>query len=135
MEPLCLSLHPCLSTSLCLFHAFSFPLTHHCDRIESSQLVDANKFIMDMAGEQTGLGQRRKGESCLSFFHLLICLSIYPIYLFISPLGSRLSGESEGLGICLWCVCKFVYMFKVGRFRLTRTVGPKDLGEDRWLPL
>lgn len=30
-------------------------------------------------------------------------------------------GCSEGLVACLWCVCRFVYVFKVGRLCLTWT--------------
>lgn len=49
-------------------------LTHHCDRIESSKLRGANKFIMEMAGEQVELSQRRKGERSVPFS---ICLYVY----------------------------------------------------------
>lgn len=64
-----------LFTSLHHFNSFSLTLIHHSDRGESSQLGDANKFVMMMAGEQVELEQRRK--SSVLFFYLLICLSIY----------------------------------------------------------
>lgn len=62
-------------------------------------------------------------------------MSIYLPGLFISPSCSRLPGESEGLDIRLWFVCRFVYVFKVGRFCLAWTMEHTDLGEDRQLPL
>lgn len=102
MEPLCLSPRPCVSSLLYLFHSFSLPHKHHCDRLESMQLLEANKFVMEMAGEQLETtGQKKKLERSVPFS---ICLYVYLCDLFISPSHRRLPGEPEGLDICLWCV-------------------------------
>lgn len=81
------------------------------------------------------LNEARGEKENVQFPFLFAYMSTYLIYLFISPLGSRLPQESEGLDICLWCAGRFVYVFKVGRFCLTRTMEHRDLGEDRRLPL
>lgn len=135
MEPLCLSLHPCPSTLLCLFHSFSLSLTHTSLWQNWKLTTCRRQQVYHREGRWTCWTRPEEKRRKFCPFFPFAYMSICPIYLFISPSGSCLPVESEGLGICLWCVCRFVYMFKVGRFCLTRTMEDRDLGEDRWLPL
>lgn len=109
MEPLCLSLHPCLSSLLYLFHSFSLSHKRHCDRIESLQLVEANKFIMEMAGERVETtGQSRKLE-CSVPFSICLCvyLSIWSIYFsIVQPPARGVWGIRHTSVVCVQvCVC------------------------------
>lgn len=123
-----------LSTLLSLFHSFSLPHTHIIVtelKTCSSQTPMGLSWRLQVNELNQARGKKEKVLSLFPFAYMSIC----PIYLFISPSDSRLPGESERLGMCLWCVCRFVYVFKVGRFCLTRTMEDRDLGEDKWLPL
>lgn len=86
------SLSVCTSLSLFFILSFSFFifLICHCDRIDSSQLVDTNKFIMKMADEQIELDQKKEGKVFMAV-HLSI----------ISLWSSCFPEESEGIGVCL----------------------------------
>lgn len=86
-----------LFTSLHHFNYFSLSVIHHGDRSESSQLEDANKFVMMMAGEQVELDQRRKSSVPFVFAYM-------SIYLFLSGQPPA-RGVRQGLGVGLWCVC------------------------------
>lgn len=128
-----LSVSPYAPVSPLCFVSFTFLLSR------SHSSLRQNRKLTTCRRQQVYLGDGRwtnwtRPLEKVSLFPFAY-MSIYPIYLFISPSGSPLSGEFEGLGISLWCVCRFVYMFKVGRFCLTRTMGHGDLGEDRRLPL
>lgn len=118
----------CPSLSISLSHAYTHTSPWQNPKITTRRQQQVYRGDRRWTASWTGTEEKRT-KSCLSF-HLLIWLSIY---LFISLSGSCLPGESEGL--CLWCVCRFVYVFKVGRVCLTRTMGHKDLGEDRRLLL
>lgn len=83
MEPLCLSLHPCPSTLLCLFHSFSLSLTH-TSLWQNWKLTTRRQQVYHREGRWTCWTRpEEKGESSVPFFHLLTCLSVQSIYLFL----------------------------------------------------
>lgn len=130
-----LSVSPSTPVSILRFISFMLILSHtrHCDRIESSHLVDANNLIMEMAGEQTELGQRRK--LCLVSFSICFYVYLSDLSIFFSLRQTPANGVWRIRHMSVVCVYRFVYVFKVGRFCLTRTIEHRDLGEDRRLPL